>query len=485
MKEIVVQNQVRLGPGRILALTVSGMVYRLFRSSITVVILVLAVTFLAHVLTHSLIEHRTRVLAYEELRDARLLGAWVNRLTEPASPQTIIANLADREQPRLAEYRRWTGREDLPVETAADLMSLHDYLNGLPESKRIVVTAGLETDEAIRRLNNAEEMDTFIDRLQRNRLRMPMGDPQALRQLMLQRVPQLRQFVEQVRQAHAKAISEVRFAMGGQPPQQWMPQMPDRALNVLSTAGFTIEQQHLDRLATQAIRAEKMSRLSRALDVDAIATALVREMDVDRTEVNIDSVLGFAASRSRAEWLSGQLSEHAPQADLPADQLVSLAEAYKRQRKLEAAVGDSVPRQTTGVFDLPGQTRWLVALSFLVCAVGVTNAMFMSVSERFTEIATMKCLGALDGFLMVMFLFESSIQGLVGAVLGIALGVLLAALRGLVQFGLLSLEAFPWAELITASFWSLLAGLLLAVLAAVGPAWMAARLVPMEAMRID
>ena len=36
---------------------------------------------------------------------------------------------------------------------------------------------------------------------------------------------------------------------------------------------------------------------------------------------------------------------------------------------------------------------WLVIMALLVCTVGITNAMLMSVAERFREIGTMKCLG--------------------------------------------------------------------------------------------
>ena len=47
---------------------------------------------------------------------------------------------------------------------------------------------------------------------------------------------------------------------------------------------------------------------------------------------------------------------------------------------------------------------WLIVLSLLVCVVGITNAMLMSVTERFREIGTMKCLGALDSFIVKLFL---------------------------------------------------------------------------------
>ena len=56
---------------------------------------------------------------------------------------------------------------------------------------------------------------------------------------------------------------------------------------------------------------------------------------------------------------------------------------------------------------------WLISLSLLVCVVGIANAMLMSVTERFREIGTMKCLGALDSFIMTIFLMESGLQGLI------------------------------------------------------------------------
>ena len=59
---------------------------------------------------------------------------------------------------------------------------------------------------------------------------------------------------------------------------------------------------------------------------------------------------------------------------------------------------------------------WLLGLALLVAFVGILNAMLMSVTERFREIGTMKCLGALDGFIVKLFLIESLFQGVVGTV---------------------------------------------------------------------
>jgi len=71
---------------------------------------------------------------------------------------------------------------------------------------------------------------------------------------------------------------------------------------------------------------------------------------------------------------------------------------------------------------------WVVVLSLIVCVVGITNAMLMSVTERYKEIGTMKCLGALDRFIVELFLLESSFQGLIGSFLGAFAGMIVPLL---------------------------------------------------------
>ena len=121
----------------------------------------------------------------------------------------------------------------------------------------------------------------------------------------------------------------------------------------------------------------------------------------------------------------------------------------------------------------------------MVCAVGIANAMLMSVTERFREIGTMKCLGALDSFIMIIFVMESSLQGLAGGLIGIVLGTILGLVRSLWEFGGLALANLPALVLLMSAGACLVAGVVLAAMAAVYPAWVAARLAPMEAMRIE
>ena len=140
----------------------------------------------------------------------------------------------------------------------------------------------------------------------------------------------------------------------------------------------------------------------------------------------------------------------------------------------------------TGEFmGFSGRTLWLLAVSLLVCVVGIANAMLMSVTERFREIATMKCLGATDGFIMTNFVLESCLQGIAGGIIGAVLGLLLGAIRGMAIYGWIAMSSFPLGEVSISAGASLVAGVVISAMAAVYPAWAAARLAPMEAMRIE
>ncbi|NQT85212.1 ABC transporter permease [bacterium] len=128
---------------------------------------------------------------------------------------------------------------------------------------------------------------------------------------------------------------------------------------------------------------------------------------------------------------------------------------------------------------------WLAILALLVCLVGIANAMFMTVQERFREIGTMKCLGALDGFIVKIFLVESAALGLIGTLLGVAVGLLLSALRNLFVYGGPAWIYFPWQTVFVAGVLATFIGLALSIGAAIWPAAKAARMEPVEAMRVD
>jgi putative ABC transport system permease protein len=131
------------------------------------------------------------------------------------------------------------------------------------------------------------------------------------------------------------------------------------------------------------------------------------------------------------------------------------------------------------------QTRWLLCLALLVAFVGILNAMLMSVTERFREIGTMKCLGALDSFIIKLFLLESLFQGIVGTLIGVVIGLGLSVLAAASNYGSYAWNNFPKGQIGESFLICLLVGIGLTVAGAVYPAWQAARMQPIEAMRVE
>ena len=126
---------------------------------------------------------------------------------------------------------------------------------------------------------------------------------------------------------------------------------------------------------------------------------------------------------------------------------------------------------------------WVVGASLMITVIGIGNAMLMSVTERFREIGTLKCLGATSGFVILLFLFESAIVGLVGAAAGVVAGLCFSLagygyLRGLFTI----LGSLNPQEVLLASLACGLTGWVLTVLAGIYPARVAARMIPAAAL---
>jgi putative ABC transport system permease protein len=131
------------------------------------------------------------------------------------------------------------------------------------------------------------------------------------------------------------------------------------------------------------------------------------------------------------------------------------------------------------------QRLWVALVSMLVAVVGIANTLHMSVAERYREIGTMKCLGALDRFVVELFLLESLAMGFIGSVAGSALGTAAATIPWLLRPKEAAAAVLPWGTLGTNLAIGVGVGLLLTMLGALYPALRAARMAPAEAMRTE
>jgi len=125
-----------------------------------------------------------------------------------------------------------------------------------------------------------------------------------------------------------------------------------------------------------------------------------------------------------------------------------------------------------------------------VAALGVTNTMIVAIYERTREIGIMKAIGASRGDVLKLFMAEASLIGFLGGVVGLVLGSLLGRgvdwvahlyLQAQEVTGIGSLSVVPWWLAAGAVAFATLVGLV----AGVYPAFQAARLDPVAALRYE
>jgi len=124
----------------------------------------------------------------------------------------------------------------------------------------------------------------------------------------------------------------------------------------------------------------------------------------------------------------------------------------------------------------------IATVSLLVASIGIITTLWTSVLERIREIGVLKSIGFKEKDILILFLNEAAIIGMIGGTLGLVFGVILARILMLIispDFAavikpIFTLESF-------ASTWLLSVGL--SIVAGLYPAWRASKLDPVAALR--
>jgi putative ABC transport system permease protein len=171
------------------------------------------------------------------------------------------------------------------------------------------------------------------------------------------------------------------------------------------------------------------------------------------------------------------------QFDASVDEARSL---MRLRRKLETGEKDTfgivTPDAIAGLRDSLFGTMFIVILfvptiALVVGAIVIMNIMLVAVTERTKEIGIRKSLGARQADILKQFLYEAATLSALGGFIGllIALGI------GMIISALFIETRIPWYAAVIAIGVSAVVG----ILAGLFPAWKAARLDPIEALRAD
>jgi len=139
----------------------------------------------------------------------------------------------------------------------------------------------------------------------------------------------------------------------------------------------------------------------------------------------------------------------------------------------------------------------IAAISLLVAGIGIMNIMIVSLMERTREIGILKALGMKSRTVLLVFLCESVIIGLIGATVGIASGWVLANVVAIVFHGggggiFMGNQAAGTGGMTitpvltpTVFLGALVFGVGVSVVFALYPAWRASKLKPVDALRYE
>jgi hypothetical protein len=452
---------------------------------------------------------KTKDLVDPRMSDAHMQEAAASQL--PLSEVDLALKLAEAAANKegYAEVKFWgrlTGAQTEQLSKLAGREKKYvDFFDVLPPEKRQeLLESAKVTREVLTGLTGKKALRAFLGRLENIDTDKKFPDEKPAEQFaqFLKDWKDTEPLREQIRKGREDIQAAVAQALqqAGKDAAALAKADAKALLEAVGKAGLRrdVPADGVEIIRRQAALTREADQVVRLLDAWIIRERLGKQIPKPRNDKRTDEqwarsldgeqILTYASDLEGATWLRGMLDKTTGMQPLgmTADRVQAAGRYWVKAKTLsdiEASVAANVGDVATWGFS--GRTIWLLVVSFLVCVVGIANAMLMSVTERFREIATMKCLGATDGFIMINFVLESCIQGVAGGVIGTVLGLLLGSLRGAGMYGWIALANYPVGEVLTAAGVSLVAGVVISALAAVYPAWVAARLAPMEAMRIE
>jgi cell division protein FtsX len=492
-REIDVKKQRNMTWSETFHLCIRGVKHRMLRSVLTLAVVVLAVAFFMYLLSESMIVQTTGRGVAGEIADSRIGQVTFTRMLEPATELITVRRLAHanavNDEKELSEFAA-VAEMDLEAvkelaKKAYDERTYLDWFDNIPSGRRLVLVhkhmgrAAIEfalkdtgrffEDLApmidLRVPGKKEGLAKFFDGYELYRKELTAFNTKWNEKIAVAREAMLAvkgdfadtdeawiiQASDEQRVALQKKFAEIGFAFTADDMKIMYEQFAESALYERMFA----------ELSKQELR-EEWARVFRETQRSS-AEEKFKQFDDERA-IKLLTDRGFTQD---------ELKQIAARTE-------KLGKLTVLERKLASVV--SLDDAKGG---LSGRQIFLLSISFVVCMVGITNAMLMSITERFREIATMKCLGATDRYILLQFMMEAGLQGFFGGLLGVVIGFVISILRGSISYGSYMWTYWSSTGMLLCAIASLVAGVALAILASVQPSWSASRMAPMEAMRVE
>jgi putative ABC transport system permease protein len=203
--------------------------------------------------------------------------------------------------------------------------------------------------------------------------------------------------------------------------------------------------------------------------------------------IAITTITKFLAAYGQMSWRSLSINVQAPNQEVLAatqDQAIGMMRLVRglepeQPNDFEVFSNESLIEAFNKIANVVAVGAFVIsAIALLASGVGVMNIMLVSVTERTKEIGIRKSIGAKKRNILTQFLIEAVVLSLVGGIAGVIFGVV----GGNIGAKMLNAVAvFPWG-------WAMI-GLIvcsgIGVIFGFYPAWKAASLDPIEALRYE
>lgn len=459
-----VKEQVPLSFRRLLEISLGSISYRLMRSVVTVVIIVLAIAFLAQIMMDGFLGRAARQAAQARAQKLSAYSRFLRQFSAVDADVPLVAGFA-KVQPGTADYQnlvRWgAGDTDRFLALSRQAQSYREFFDTIPLGRRVLLVqhnTGLVIFDWL--TNNYA---AFTNQLQHmTSLRVPPGLDKFLGDW-----PWYRQQLEVVKAGYARTIAGI-----GDVDKQ----LATQPTEFFQRIGFAVDAGTQADIVRGFEHQQQVRWAFSQLKTSAVAAGWSRQFQEPFSPGT--ALISCANSPARIAWVSKMLGK------LDAEKFRAVAIQYRDDERLQQTAQTLLSRYGSANA-LSERVLWLIIVSFLVCTVGIANAMLMSVLERFKEIATMKCLGARRQTIAFLFVTESVIVGVIGGLVGTVLGLIIVLVRQSIAYGGIVFERFPVGDLALTFGACFCCSLLLAAVAAIYPALVAAKMAPMEAMRVE